>query len=110
VAPTVAAIAVLRDGTVLAAVVIALAPEIARVAAGAIGLEFGVGPGHHLRIVLVAGGAGEVAVMIEWLVRQAGVHVNMRYPGDRFVAIVALAVRNEVAWIATGRRNAIMAR
>jgi len=109
VATAVTAVAVLRDSAVLAADVIALAVEIVRVATGAVGLEHWARPIHHLRVVLVAFRAGEVAVVIQRFVGQRGVHVDVRNPHHCVVAFIALPWGNEMAGIPSGRDHAIVA-
>ena len=104
-----AAVPVLRDRAVLAAVVPADAPEITRVTTGAIGRELGVRPADDLGVVAVTRGTGKVAPMIERLVQEARVHPRMRYPGKRLMALVAVAVRDEVPRIAAGRDHTVVA-
>ena len=90
VATTITAVPILRDRAVLATDVFALAFKIIRMTAGTIGLEGRVRPVDRLRVVLMALGAGEVAAVIKRLVRQAGMPVRVRDPGDGAVALVAL--------------------
>ena len=54
--------------------------------------------------------ARKVSAMIQRFVWQTGMHVDVRNPGDRFVTIIAFAVRNKVALVPTGRDDAVVAR
>ena len=69
VTATATAVPILRNGAVLAAVVLVLAFEIIRMTAGAIRLERGIRPVNGFGIVLVATCAREVAAMIQRFVR-----------------------------------------
>ena len=110
VASTVAAVTVLRDRAIFATTVVALAAEVTRVTAGAVRRELRVCPADHLRVVPVAVCATEIRTVIQRLIGQAGMHVDVRYPRNRFMAFVALAVGYEVTGIAASRRDAVVAR
>ena len=57
----------------------------------------------------MAGSALEIAAVIQWLVKQAAMHIDMRNPGRRCVAVVALMNGIEVPDIRTRCRVAIVA-
>lgn len=88
---------------------VALALEIIRMTAGAIGHECGVRPVDGLGVVLVASSAGEIATMIQGLVSQTHVPVIMWKPGRSVVAEIALLLRNEVPGAFARRNNAVVA-
>ena len=79
------------------------------VAPGTIWLVDRCGPVHDFRVPLVAACAGEIAGMIKRLVSQAQVLVNVRSPGVRSMAIVALTVGYKVPRVFAGRRIAVVA-
>ena len=57
----------------------------------------------------MAGGALEIAAVIQWLVKQAAMHIDMRNPGRRCVAVIALMNGIEVPEIRARCRGAIVA-
>jgi hypothetical protein len=85
-----ATVPILRDRAILATDVVALAFEIIRMTACAIGLECRVAPIDGLRIILVARRAQQVAAVIQRLVWQTRVHVGMWDPGHGVVTFIAL--------------------
>ena len=76
--------------------------------AGAIGLVSCGRPEHDFGVVLVAGGAGQVSAMIQWLVGQADVHVDVRNPGIRCVAGIAFLLCDEMPEILAGGNIAVV--
>ena len=74
----------------------------------AVGLVDQRWPVYGLRISLVTFGAGEVGVMVKGLIGQTEMLVDVRQPGIRHVADVALLVRNKVSVVFAGRRVAVM--
>lgn len=107
-ATTVAAVAILGNRAVLATYVPAFALEIICVTAGAIRLERRERPDERLGVVLVAHRTVEVAGVIEWLVEQSRVHVDMRYPGNGRMTLIALTRRGEMAGVPARRNDAVM--
>ncbi len=75
----------------------------------AVWLVSGRRPVDHVRIVLVALGAGEVATMILRFVRKSGVPIVSRLPRDGTVAHATVLRRIEVAGVLSGGRRAIVA-
>ena len=67
-------------------------------------------PGDDLGIGSVTPGAGKVAAVIQWLVRQAGVTVIGRHPRDCRMAQTALLSSVKVIRILTRCRRAVVAR
>ena len=67
-------------------------------------------PVDHVRIVLVALGAIEVAAVILRLIRKPGVPVVSRQPRDRAVTLATVLRGIEVAGVLSGGRSAIVAR
>ena len=76
---------------------------------GTVRLECRARPVNGFRIILVALGARQVGPVIERLERKAGVHVDVRNPGDSLVAFVAFAIRNEMARISACSNDAVVA-
>ena len=56
----------------------------------------------------MAGGAGQVSAMIQWLVGQAGVHVDVRDPGVGRVAGIAFLLCDEMPEILAGGNIAVV--
>jgi len=75
---------------------------------GAIRLIDWCGPVHGLRISLMTLSAGEVAAMVKGFISQTEMLVDMRQPGIRHVADVALLVRDKVSVVFAGRCVAVM--
>ena len=75
---------------------------------GAVGLVDRRWPVHGLRISLVTFGAGEIASMVKGLIDQTEMLVDVRQPGIRHVADIALLVGNEVSVVLACRGVAVM--
>ena len=96
---TAAAVPILRDRAILATDVLILAFKVIRMTCSTIRLERGRAVIHRLGIALVALGAPEIAAMIEWLIRQACVTVDVRYPPVSCMAKVTFLRRHKVVGI-----------
>ena len=105
---TVAAVSILGNRAVLATYVPAFTLKVICMTTGTIRLERRERPDDGLGIVLVAHRTLEVACVIEWLVQQSRVHVDMRYPRDGRMTLIALTRRCEMAGVPAGRNNAVM--
>ena len=108
-AATLAAIHVLRNGPVFAAMVIALAAEIIRMATGTVRLELRVRPDIGCRVARVAIHAREVAAVIERLITQGRMSEYMGNPDAGVMAVVTLSRRHEVTRVSSRGDDAIMA-
>jgi len=82
---------------------------IACVTAGAVRLKGGELPVYDFGIVLMTSGTQKVAAVILRLIRQAGMAVICRRPGNRAVAQAAVLRRIEVTRVLTGRDRAVVA-
>jgi len=95
---------------VLQAIVVVLAGfVIARMATGTGGCITGRRPIHRICVGIVALGAGEVAPVIERLIRQAAVTETGRDPAVRRVTLATIDGRGEVSRIHPGSISAVMA-
>ncbi len=83
-------------------------PVIVGMASCTVRLVRGSRPGHRVGVALVTRGAGEIAAMVQRLVRQAHVHIDVRNPGNGLVTDIALLLRAEMAVVLACRGSSIM--
>lgn len=76
---------------------------------GTVGLVYGCLPENDVGIVPVAVSALGIAAVIQRFVSQARVHVDVRNPRNRRVAVIAFMTGGEVPEIRAGCRGAIVA-
>jgi len=76
---------------------------------GTVGLVHGCLPENDVGIVPVAVGALGVAAVIQWFVKKTGVHIDVRNPRIRRVAVIAFMNGSEVPEIRASCRGAIVA-
>lgn len=105
---TAATVPILRDRAIFSTDVVALALKVIRMTAGTVRLVGSRRPVHHLRIVLVALRACQVATMVQRLVGQASVHVDVRNPGIRRVAGITFLLRDEMPEVLAGGNVAVV--
>ena len=88
--------------------VIALAPEVIRMATRTVGLELRTWPDVGFRVAGMAVVTCKVATVIERFVTQGRMAKHVRNPGAGAMTVVTLARRHEVTRVSSRRNNAVM--